>query len=240
MIWKHEDHSLSRFLLRTISAQSHLLGFFIAIVGLIVLLRFSQNGPTQALEAIKQSNHYWACFVFGITSVFVFAASSLYHFLCDGFKLHPKLDRWLERLDHFAIYFFIAGTYTPVLVNGVREPWQTGLMIAVWSIAFFGVFYTFLKPWLPNWAKHRFIYTGVFVAMGWLIVFKIDEIVENLAPTSLALLVAGGLSYSIGAVVYATERPRLIENIFGAHELWHVFVLLGYGFHYFTVLSFYW
>ena len=75
--------------------------------------------------------------------------------------------------------------------------------------------------------------------MGWALVVRIEEIWTNLSTTAILFLVSGGISYTIGAVVYATKKPRLFEPIFGFHELWHLFVLLGFVFHYLLVLSFY-
>lgn len=216
---------------KTIAAQIHFVACILAIIGAVFLIQFSYSG--------FNSIHFWACLIFGVTSVLVFAASTVYHVFSDGFQIGPEFKKWLKNIDHFSIYFFIAGSYTVFLVNGVSRPWSLILMIAVWSIAIFGVVYTHYKTRLPKWAQHRFVYTSIFLAMGWLIVIRIDEMIHNLSTVALYLLIAGGLSYSIGAIIYATKRPRLLENIFGFHELWHIMVTLGYSFHYFAVLSFY-
>ncbi len=232
LIRKYPDHSSFTLFKRTISAQIHFLGLMLAGAGWVVLCGLAAKNP--------DAKHFWACFTFGLTSILVFGSSTLYHFLGDGFKISPWLDKLLETLDHFAIYLFIAGTYTPVLLNAIAEPWANLLLVGIWGIAIFGVLYTYFKPRLPNWAKHRFVYTGIFLVMGWLAIFRVKELVENLSPFGLIFLVAGGLSYSIGAVIYATKRPQLFVGIFGFHELWHIMVLLGYGFHYFVILNFYW
>lgn len=230
-IQRHPDPSFRALFKRTIAAQSHFLGCVAAIIGMIILLNYSSLRPTP--------NHFWACLVYGLTSVLVFATSAIYHLLHDGFRISPALANRLENLDHFAIYLFIAGTYTAMLMNAVANPWANILLAAIWIIAVLGVLYTHHKPRLPRWAQHRFVYTSLFLAMGWLIVFRIQEVVHNLSTTALVFLVLGAASYSIGAVIYATKRPRLFENVFGFHELWHVMVLLGYGFHYFAILSCY-
>lgn len=230
-IRRRPNSTLGLFIARTIAAQTHFLACIAAVVGLIFLVRFA--------IAKSQLGHVWACAIFGATAILVFATSAIYHFLHDGFHVSSRLERLLEDFDHFAIYLFIAGTYTPFLLNAVSEPWTTVLLIAIWSVAIIGILYTRFKSKLPSWAQHRFVYTGLFVLMGWTILVRIGEIVTRLSSTGLRLLIAGGISYSIGAVVYATRRPRLFVGVFGFHELWHVMVVLGFMFHYFMIASFY-
>jgi hemolysin III len=220
------------FLKRTVSAQLHLLGCILAAIGLGLLLH------KQSLHITPY--HFWACLVYGLTSIFVFATSSIYHFLNDGIGLSPTWTLRLENLDHFAIYFFIAGSYTAILINAVAAPWRGVLLIAVWTIAFLGVLYTYFKPQLPAWAQHRYLYTGLFIAMGWLIIVRIDEILTNLHHSQLLVpFIMGGLSYSIGAIFYATKWPNIFEKVLGFHEVWHIMVLIGYCFHYYVIYSFY-
>lgn len=180
-----------------------------------------------------------ACLLFGLTSILVFGVSTVYHFISDGYVITPKLELMLEDLDHFAIFLFIAGTYTPVLLNVIAPPWREYLLAAIWIVGLSGIVYTRYKPRLPRWAQHRFVYTSIFLLMGWTLLVRIGEAWAAMSPQTTLLLLAGGIAYSIGAVVYATKWPNPIRNVFGFHEIWHCFVLLGYGCHYFMVLSFY-
>ncbi len=231
LIYKRKNHNWVNLLKRTVAAQSHFIALIASIIGTVILMKYAslRDSPT----------HFWACLIFGISSSLVFATSSLYHFLSDGYRLHPGLMKWLENFDHFSIYIFIAGSYTTVLINAVYSSWATILLVAVWTIAGIGILYTHFKPRLPRWAQHRITYTSLFLIMGWLALIRIGEIFENLSDTGAALLVLGGLSYSIGAVIYATKKPQLWKNVFGFHELWHVMVMIGFGFHYFLMLGFY-
>ena len=163
----------------------------------------------------------------------------LYHFLSDGFVIAPRLERVLHDFDHIAIYVFIAGSYTPFIVNSISPANQTALLFAVWISALVGSLYTAFNHVLPQWARHRYVYTALYLVMGWILLFNIGEIARNSSRTSVFLLIAGGLSYSIGAVFYALKRPRLFEGLFGSHELWHVMVLLGYAFHFALIAGFY-
>lgn len=230
-IRRHPDPGWGPFFKRTISAQSHFIGCGIAFIGLIILMFFA--GRTQSLE------HLLACAVFGVSGMLVFGTSAVYHFLHDGFRISEKLMQILEDLDHAAIYIFIAGTYTPFLLNVVSQPWRTYLLIAVWSVAITGIAYTRYKPFLPRWAQHRGVYTGLFLVMGWTMLVRIGEVIENLSTVGLGLFLGGCLTYTIGALIYAFRWPRLFENVFGFHELWHLMVIFGFSFHYAMILGFY-
>lgn len=232
LIQRRAEHSMTHFFKGTISAQLHFVAFVLAIIGMTVLLNYALLRP--------EPRHFWACLVYGLTSVLVFAASAAYHFLSDGFLISPSFYKTLKNIDHFSIYLFIAGTYTPFVINAVFPPWRNIILVVVWSTALVGILYTYFKPRLPMWARHRFVYTGLFLIMGWSLIFRIGEVFDHLDFMGAFLLIAGGLSYSIGAVFYALKRPRLIEGVFGFHELWHIMVISGFAFHYFLILRFYW
>lgn len=208
-----------------------MVGCFAACAGMIVLIRLSllKHDP----------KHFWACLMFGITGMLVFGISSFYHFLRDGFSISPRLELILEDLDHFAIYLFIAGTYTPFAINALDPPWSTILLTLIWVSGIVGILFTALKPRLPLWMQHRSVYTAIFVAMGCAFVIRFGEIFRHLNAYSLSLLLAGGASYVLGAMVYASKWPKLVVGIFGFHELWHVMVMIGFAFHYFLILGFY-
>jgi hemolysin III len=230
-IQNHSDPSIKGFLKRTVAAQLHLAGTLAAMAGLAVLLHY--------VSLRGDRSHFWACLYFGLSGIFVFAVSTTYHFMSDGYVLSEKAHVTLENLDHVAIFLFIAGTYTPFLMNVIRPPWQVPLLILIWASGLAGIIYIHLKPRLPQWMQHRFVYTGIFLLTGWTMLIRIGEAVHNMTAHGVALLVTGGLCYSIGALFYALKRPNLIKDVFGFHELWHVMVLLGFGFHYWLILNFY-
>jgi hemolysin III len=183
--------------------------------------------------------HFWACLAFLVTGFLVFFASAVYHFLSDGYESSPRLELLLDNLDHSAIYLFIAGTYTPFILNAAAPPWRLPLIIAVWCIAFFGIAYTLVKPRLPQLLQSRAVYTSLFVLMGCFMAVRLNDVVTHLHRSQIYLLIAGGLAYILGAVGYATKRPRLLVGFFGFHELWHVMVLLGATLHYLMIFSIY-
>lgn len=230
MISKHVQIGILPFLRRTVAAQTHLLALIFAIVGAVLLVEKCQHQPLNQLVAVV---------IFGLTSIFLFAVSCLYHFLYDGFQMSKGLEGAFEKLDHIAIYLFIAGTYTPVLLNAVSDRWANFLLVVVWSIAFFGSVYTLFKHRLATWAQHRYAYTTLFVLMGWVFLVRLNEILHTLSHGSVRNLLFGGFCYFIGAGIYAVRWPNLVKDVFGFHELWHVFVLFGYIFHYQLISGFY-
>jgi hemolysin III len=230
-IQRRLDDSRRLFFKRTIAAQIHLLGVFAAIAGLSYLLYVTWNNQAQV--------EFWACLTFGATAILVFSVSTLYHFLHDGFQISPKLEALFEDLDHFSIYLFIAGTYTPVLLRTLSDRWQLIMIIAIWSIAVIGILYTRFKSKLPVWAQSRFFSTSLFLLMGWVLLVKVGTIVDHLTGFGLFMLLAGAGAYSVGAVIYALKKPNLIPGWVGFHELWHMMVVIGFTLHYILVLDFF-
>lgn len=230
-IQRHIDHSARNFLKRTIAAQLHFVGLAVAATGLVVLMHFARLN--------QDWRHFWACLIFGLTGVGVFLASAVYHLLSDGFTISNSLRQSLKDLDHSAIFLFIAGSYTPFVINVFSPPWDKILLVSVWIIGVLGVFYIYFRNRLPSWARNRFVYTSIFLMMGWALLIRIGDALAKLPMSGLYLLIAGGLCYTVGAVVYATKWPNPIRHIFGFHEIWHVFVMAGFLFHYFLILNFY-
>lgn len=229
-VFRRLDHSFASFFRRTIAAQIHAMALLLSCVGMVILLPKARTmGP----------GHFMACLMFLMTGSLLFLTSSAYHFLHDGYKISPRLEFFLENLDHYCIYLFIAGTYTPVLINAVRSPWRGYLLVGIWTIAVLGIGYTKLKPYLFPVLRTRAFYTGLFLLMGSLMVVRVGEIYARLSSPQLFFLAGGILAYSLGAVGYVTRRPKLAAGLFGYHELWHTMVLLGAALHFLLVCSFY-
>lgn len=194
-----------------INVISHLIGLVLSIVATILLI----------LKAIKNDNSlYFVSFtVFGLSLITLYAASTLYHA-----SKKPNLRRKLNIFDHAAIFLLIAGTYTPfvlITLKGVVGWWLFGI---TWFIALIGIilklFYT---------GRYDKLSTAMYVFMGWIIIFAIKSLLENLPPQGLKWLLAGGVFYTVGAVLYSI--PKLKYN----HAIFHVFVLLGSFSHFMAV-----
>ena len=139
----------------------------------------------------------------------------------------------LRALDHANIFVLIAGTYTPICVN-VFSGWpRIGILIVIWGLAILGVAGAVLSLRFPRWAV-----SGLYVGMGWVALLGLPEMLRLWPWQPIALLVAGGALYTIGAVVYALRRPNPLPRVLGFHEVFHLFVIAGSAA--FTVITWLW
>ena len=161
--------------------------------------------------------------VFGTTLILMYTSSFLYHAL----RLSEKTLLLFRKIDHIMIFMVIAGSYTPLCLVPLRGPWGWSLFGTVWGIAVIGVF---LKIFFMN--APRWISTLIYLSMGWLCVIAIYPLVKTLPAMALFWLAAGGVFYSVGAVVYALKKPDPFPDVFGFHEIWHCFVILGSASHF--------
>jgi hemolysin III len=194
------------------NGASHLFGLLLASAGTIMLLKMAQ-GPWE-LAAFA---------VYGATLMILYGTSSLYHSL----KVSGRPLRALRTLDHIAIYFLIAGTYTPVALIILQGPLGWMLLVAVWLIALVGIPFKIFFLDAPLWLS-----TATYLFMGYLVLLALTPLLAAVSLNGLAWLVAGGIAYTIGAVIYTCERPNPLPGRFGHHEIWHVLVLVGSGCHF--------
>ncbi len=213
---RHRDET-HLFLKRTISAQIHFYSAILFFFSCLYLTYLCLN---------KSPLEFYSAIGFGVASVLLFSASAFMHFMVDGFRVSKTLERILEDTDKIAIYFLIASTYTAIAAKPLTDPLRTRIILAVWSIAVFGIFYTIFRTRLPRLLASRFVLTAQFLAMGWLVVFFISDLLKALTTLQFSFIIIGGLFYSVGAISYALERPRISKYI-GFHEIWHTFVTLG-------------
>lgn len=199
----------------------HFAGALLAVVGLVVLVRAAADrGSGRDVLALA---------IFGASAVLMFAASALNHLTPHAHR--PPL---LQRLDHAMIYVYIAGTYTPVcLLLLPGSALGTALLIGVWAMAAVGAAHKVLRFHAP-----RGLSTVLYLGMGWLGLLAVPALRAVAPPAFLALLIGGGVLYSVGAVVYWRRWPRGVPGRFGFHEVWHLFVLAASGAHYWAILGY--
>ena len=161
--------------------------------------------------------------VFAATMLLVYAASALYHAIP-----HTGPKRLFRKLDQGAIFLFIAGSYTPFALGPLEGPWGWTLFGLVWSLAAVGVTLKSLDR-----MAHPLLSTGLYLAMGWLVVIAVKPLLTHVAMPGVVLLAAGGIAYTVG-VVFFTLDSRLRY----AHFVWHLFVVAGTACHYFAVLDY--
>jgi hemolysin III len=160
-----------------------------------------------------------ACAIYAVTVVGLFATSATYH---RHLWVSTRTRRWMKRADHSMIFVFIAGTYTPFAVLAMPKPTATAVLIVVWAGAAFGVGLKMAWPSAPRWLG-----VPIYLALGWVAVFVIPDILRGGGVSVLVLMIAGGLLYSAGAVFYATRHPKGWPATFGYHEFFHAFVTLA-------------
>jgi hemolysin III len=195
------------------NAISHGMGFLLAVASLPILLALQvRHGSDIEVAA--------AC-VFSATMMALYLVSAVYHALPQG-----GVKRFFCRLDHAAIFLFIAGSYTPFVLGPLRGAWGWSMFGVIWALAAVGI-----GAKVSNRLRHPLWSTGLYVAMGWLALVAIVPLVEHVAPGGLALLVAGGVAYTAGAVFF------LLDNrVRYAHFVWHLFVLTGSTCHFLAAL----
>ena len=197
------------------NAVSHGLGFALAVAALPILVwRAVQVGG--AADVVAAS-------VFTATMIVLYGVSTLYHAWPAG-----GLKHWFRRLDHAAIYLLIAGSYTPFTLGVLGGAWGWSLFGVVWGAAALGVAIKLL-----NRLRHPWLSTGLYLAMGWVAVVAVQPLLERLPAAGLAWLVAGGLSYTLGAVVFLID-----DRVRYAHAVWHLFVLAGSICHFFAAFGY--
>ena len=193
-----------------INAYSHGLGAVLALIAAIFLI---VKGYGLAL------GQWISLWVYGLSLVLLLSSSMLYHFAQDERKRY-----WYKKLDHTAIYYLIAGTYTPFLSIGIPTAKAHYLLIALWIIALIGTLFKLVFI-------HRFqkISLAGYLVMGWLAVLVMDDMQRYLSKDAIQLLIAGGVAYTVGTLFYALKKVRY------SHAIWHVFVLLGAGLHFLAI-----
>ena len=213
---------MSQYLMKArepISSFSHMIGAVVFVIATILLIAKALFVGSWSLEILV------GVIVFGISLVALYSASAIYHY-SNGSK-HKILV--LRKLDHSMIYVLIAGSYTPILLKFMAQREGLIFVSVMWLCAAVGVVIKLCWFNAPRWLQ-----TVLYIAMGWAVLFDIS-IFKEMSGIALFLLVAGGISYTIGGIIYIVKKPNVSVK-FGFHELFHIFILIGSAFHYLLVL----
>ncbi len=195
------------------NSLSHGVGLLLALAAAPVLL----------VATARQGNmlNIVGAGVFAATMVLLYLSSALYHALAPG-----RAKRLCGKIDHGAIYLFIAGSYTPFALGALHGAWGWTLFGLIWGIAAIGLA---LKAF--GRLSHPLLSTGLYLAMGWLVVIAAEPLLERVAAAGVAWLVGGGIAYTVGVAFYLTDA-----RIRFGHFIWHLFVMVGSTCHFFAVL----
>ncbi len=204
-----------------ISSYSHFIGAGLSILGLaVMILHLAVSGPVSSLTVVST-------LLFCLSLIALYSASGFYHFS----QAPARIIALLRKLDHAMIYVLIAGTYTPVLLNLLPRTKAVLFTSAIWAVALGGIVMKLCWINAPRWLG-----TSLYLLLGWAILIDLPA-VGTLPAAGISLLLAGGLCYTFGGVIYMLKRPNF-SKAFGFHELFHIFVILGSVCHYFMVLFF--
>lgn len=213
-------HKIITRLREPMNGFTHFIGFLFAVVAAILLIMQSVS-PLKVYHLVSFS-------IFSIGMLLLYAMSTLYHWL----PLSPKGIKRMRTIDHIMIFIMIAGTYTPICLIPLRESYGYPLLIGIWTTALLGVVFKLFWLTAPRWLS-----TAINIAMGWMAVLVIFPLLHLLDSSALLWLLAGGVFYTTGAVIYGMKKPNFF-TIFGFHELFHVFVMLGSFSHFWMIYKY--
>ena len=195
----------------------HLVAFPVSLVtGMVLLVAVADTAAER-----------WGCLVYALATSILFGTSALYH---RG-TWSPETRALLRRLDHSNIFLMIAGTYTPICLALLDGTARTVVLVVVWVGALAGIVFRVLWLSAPAW-----LYTPFYVALGWVAIAVLPALADAGGPGIVALILGGGLAYSLGGLVYALHRPDPAPATFGYHEIFHTCTLVGFAAHYAAVV----
>lgn len=205
------------------SAITHFIAMVMAIVAEVPLLWKASKSP--------DNMHIFALAVFINSMILLYAASTIYHTL----DISEKVNHLLKKIDHMMIFVLIAGTYTPVcmIVLGNQTGWT--MLSLIWGIAVAGIILQIFWVDCPKWVS-----SCIYIAMGWVCVMAISQLVAALKGAAFGWLLAGGIIYTLGGIIYALKLPLFNKKHknFGSHEIFHLFVMGGSLCHYIMMYAF--
>ncbi|MBE7432421.1 MAG: hemolysin III family protein [Anaerolineales bacterium] len=201
-----------------VNSLTHWAGAVLALIGLIALLIVGWSTPAKIISLA----------IYGVSLVFLFSASATYHMV----QVKDKALEIFRKVDHAAIYVLIAGTYTPFCVNAFDGFWKWGMLGIIWTLAVIGIVVKIFIIRAPRWLN-----AGIYIVMGWLSMTAIGEMLNALPAWVLVWMLIGGVTYTLGAVVYITKIFNFKPGVFGFHEVWHIFVLLAALAHFIAVMG---
>ncbi len=190
----------------------HLAAAIAAIAGAVLLVLLANSARAYVGGA-----------VFGASLILLYTVSAAYHRI----TWTPRLRGIVRRLDHSMIFVLIAGTYTPLCLLVLTTAWWISLLSVIWGIAGAGIILKIVWPRAPKWLS-----VALYLTIGWMALVATPQLVSLFAVGPLALLLLGGLLYTLGGVIYALRRPNPFPRVFGYHEVFHLLVIAGSVLHF--------
>ena len=206
-----------------VSGLTHCIAAGLSLIGLVILIVFA--------SIWGNAYHIVSFTIFGSSLFLLYLFSTLYHWLNIG----EKGLSVFRKFDHIMIYIFIAASYTPVCLTALRGAWGWSIFGVQWGLALLGTIFTAIWIKAPRWVT-----TSIYITMGWTVIIAIYPLIQSFKALNLinALwwLLAGGIFYTIGGLIYGFKWPKINLKHFGFHEIFHIFVMLGSVCHYWFIL----
>lgn len=205
------------------SAITHFIGMLMAIFAAIPLLIKAAHEPERI--------YIVSLTIYVISLILLYAASTTYH----TFDISKKANTILKKLDHMMIFILIAGSYTPICLLALDRPIGPILLAIVWGIAILGILFKAFWVYCPKWVS-----SVLYIGMGWICVLAFSQLLNNLSPAAFGWLLAGGIIYTIGGIIYALKLPLFNAKFknFGSHEIFHLFVMGGSACHFVVMYAY--
>ncbi|HJA65885.1 hemolysin [Lachnoclostridium sp. An169] len=205
------------------SAITHFIGMLMAIFAAVPLLIKAAHEPGRI--------YIISLAIYAASLILLYAASTTYH----TFDISPKVNTILKKIDHMMISVLIAGSYTPVCLLVLKGKTGIILLSIVWALAIGGILIKAFWVYCPKWVS-----SVLYIGMGWTCVLAFTQILNNLSPAAFGWLLAGGIIYTVGGVIYALKLPLFNSRHknFGSHEIFHLFVMGGSACHFVVMYAF--
>ncbi len=205
------------------SALTHFIGMLMAIFSTLPLLLKASKAPNKI--------HLISLGIFALSMILLYTASTVYH----TFNLTDKINKRLKKFDHMMIFILIAGTYTPICLVALKGPIGITLLLLIWGMALLGIILKAFWVTCPKWFS-----SVIYIAMGWTCVLAFSPLLNSIPTKAFLWLLAGGIIYTIGGVIYALKLPIFNKKhkFFGSHEIFHLFCMGGSACHFILMYQF--
>lgn len=211
-----------KYLREPVNGLTHLIGAILSLIGLIALL-------VKVSVINGSSTDYIAILSFGISMILLYSASATYHSVIGK----DSVIKVLKKIDHSMIFVLIAGSYAPLCLVALHNSIGYALFTAVVACGVIGIIFKICWVTCPRW-----ISSTIYIGIGWLAVFAIYPLSKVLSWTGVFLILFGGVLYTIGGVIYALKKDKIKIGVFGTHEIFHIFIMLGSLCHYLCVFCY--
>lgn len=213
---------MDRYLREPVNGLTHLIGAVLSLIGLIFMIFkvVTTNGGNIELLSV---------FLFGVGSILLYSASATYHSVIAN----SKVIMALKRVDHSMIFLLIAGSYAPFCLVALNNTAGYVLFTAVALCSVIGIAFKIAWVTCPRWLS-----SVIYISIGWFAVFAIYPISKAMAVPGVLLLILGGLMYTVGGVIYALKKDKIKIGLFGTHEIFHIFIMLGTLCHFIAIFKY--